>query len=59
MFDLLRIKVYKSLLITTPLKKMASHSLEKNICNAYFWQIGCIQNTNKNPNSVPQTFKSK
>lgn len=47
MFDLLRIKIYKSLLITTPLKKMASHSLEKNICNAYFWQIGCIQNTNK------------
>ena len=51
MFDLLRVKIYKSLLIITPLKKMASHSLEKNIYNAYFWQIVCIQKTNKqNPN---------
>lgn len=47
MFDVLRIKIYKSLLIMTPLKKMASHSLGKNICNAYFWQIVCSQNTKK------------
>lgn len=48
MFDLLRINIYESLLITAPLKKKNGkpQSREK-ICNAYFWQIVCIQNTKK------------
>ena len=61
MFDLLRINIYKSLLITAPIKKkMEILNLGKkfamHISGKYF-----VSRThrNKNPNSVPQTIKSK